>query len=232
MPGIANILSSHLHRDDGTQSGLWLVKSIDNALLENNDDRHSSEVFHPSSLGNPCDRYLYLHYHGLLPVKQIDPQLRRIFDHGNATEGRYRKYFEKMKVLVGQEVRARLDNPPISGRADFQLFFQQYGHVLIELKTINDTNFKKLTEPQPEHRVQLQVYLNILNIDIGIVLYENKNNQAIKSFQLKKDLEMWGDILERCRLIQAMSFCPLLSSIKPGHDKYCMCLMVKDKLDI
>lgn len=230
LPGIADILTKHLHNDgDNSQSGLWLIKSIDNALLDSGEDRHGSEVFHPSSFGNPCDRYLYLNFHGLLPLKKIDAQLRRIFDHGNITEERYSKYFEKMRVVIGREVRARLEDPPIHGRADFHLYFQKYGHVLIELKTINDAGFKKLIESQPGHRMQLQSYLNILNIDTGIVLYENKNNQAIKAFQIKKSIEDWADILERCKKIQSMSLCPLLSSLKPDHDRNCECLSVKDK---
>ena len=233
MPGIEGILSKRSGSKEG-QSGLWLVKSIDNALLESREDRHSNnkEIFHPSSLGNPCDRYLYLHYHGLLIQKKIDAQLRRIFDHGSSAEYRYCKYFEKMRVLIGQEVQARIEYPPIHGRADFQLFFQDYGHILVELKTINDAGFKKLNEPQSSHRIQLQTYLNILNIDTGIVLYENKNNQAIKVFQMKKSLEDWGDILERCRIVQTMVSCPTLASLKSDHDKYCQCLLVKDNLHV
>ena len=40
------------------------------------------------------------------------------------------------------------------------------------------------------------------NYNIGTVLYENKNDQDIKSFLVERDAVQWNDILERCFYIQ------------------------------
>ena len=40
---------------------------------------------------------------------------------------------------------------------------EEYGRVILELKSINDKGFKALIDtPKPEHLVQLQIYLNLM----------------------------------------------------------------------
>lgn len=207
----------------------WLVKQIDKGISESQDFRESSSgFFHPSSLGKTCDRLLYCNYHDLIPQEPVEPQIRRMFDHGNVTETRYEKYFSNMKILRGREVRARLDSPPISGRADFKLELPEIGIVLIELKTIKDENFKKLTVPQQDHAVQLQCYLNILEIPQGFVIYENKNDQNIKAFLVKQSDSHWEEITNRCFRIMEMKEIPSKKSLEKYHPKWCDCLKVKD----
>ena len=64
MAGIKSIISS---RDtDGTidNDDIWLIKQLD-ACLENpkhHSSKDSTGTFYASSLGNPCDRFLFLHY--------------------------------------------------------------------------------------------------------------------------------------------------------------------------
>ena len=55
---------------------------------------------------------------------------------------------------------------------------------------------------------QLQIYLNLGNYDIGTVLYENKNDQRIKSFFVQRDADQWDGILNRLFAIQDMTTVP------------------------
>lgn len=185
--------------------------------------------FHPSVLGNPCDRFLYLHYRGMLPEQDISSQLQRIFDHGNVTQDRYKRYFQKMKLLVADEIRVIIDHPPIKGRADLLLKIPDSGDYLVEVKTINDRGFSALNGPKDEHRVQLQIYLNILEIERGGVLYENKNDQRVMIFGQQRDREFWDSIVKRCINIMDMKTLPNLGSVADIHDKrFCNCLGVRD----
>ena len=228
MAGIKSIISSRGgdSSDDNGNDGAWLTKQIDlhleNPIFENRKD--SKGVFYASGLGNTCDRALFLLYHGLLPQSSVNAQLQRIFDHGHSTEARFRTYFERMRAFVADEVPARIEHPPIHGRADFILTFPRLGikRLILELKTINDNGFGRLVEPKPEHTIQLQCYLNILNYQQGIVLYENKNNQNLKSFYLEKDENIFKDIIARCRRIQRMEELPDIESVK--HDRWCSCV--------
>lgn len=200
----------------------WLLKALDDHLEKDASEpgRPRGGVFYASSLGNPCDRFLFLHYKGLLEEEKIRSQLRRIFDHGNVTQTRYEKYFKEMGIFLQSEVPVSLSSPPIHGRADIMLKLPESPRYVVELKTINDNGFKELSAPKPEHEIQLQVYLNMMGILYGGVLYENKNTQSIKLFHVQQDPAQWLDILTRCRRIMAAKTIP---DIPEDHSRYCAC---------
>ena len=181
--------------------------------------------FSASAIGNPCDRFLYYHYHGKLPQQEIPGQLKRIFDHGNITQDRYKSYFQRMGIFLADEVEAKYANPPISGRADYVLrIVPEYMKFIVELKTIKASGFNKLVAPKPEHEVQLRVYLMLLDVLNGAVLYECKDNQKVKSFHVTHDAKIWDDLIARLTRIQDMTEAP---SFPEKHDYYCNCLMVR-----
>ncbi|MBI2020123.1 hypothetical protein HYS94_01765 [Candidatus Daviesbacteria bacterium] len=241
MPGIRRLLgeiSSKLVKE-ATPKDSWLIKKLDDSLAAIPNRQSSGGVFYPSSLGSKCDRFLYYHYRGLIPQEPISAKLRRIFDHGNVTQDRYQKYFEKLRVLISCELQLKYSNPPISGRADFILQYADeegkkdpitgiirytFENYILEFKTINDTGFKKLTKATPDHEAQLQCYLNIANLTKGGVLYENKDNQDLKLFSTERNVEWWNTILDRCRKVMNLQIPP---EIVEPHDKYCKCLLVK-----
>ena len=160
-------------------------------------------VFYPSMLGNECDRYLYLAFRGKLPQQEIASTTQRIFDTGSSFEDRMTKYFEQMGILKGREIVVKSDSPPISGRADFLLTHEEHQEIVLELKSINDKGFKNLySKPKPEHALQLQIYLQLLDKAYGIVLYENKNDQKLKAFKVKRSPKEWNALVTRCNQIQ------------------------------
>lgn len=197
----------------------WLISEID-SFLGHTSHRTNKEVFYPSSLGNTCDRFLYLAYNGMLPSQEIEPTLQRIFDCGDYLGYRFEKYFEKMGVLISTESSVKCSSPNISGRIDFIIKHKDYAQAVIELKSINSRGFKALLDrPKPEHFIQIQIYLNLTKIDHGIVLYENKNDQQIKAFVVKRDEAVWTKLQERCFNIMNMTSVPLRCT----GLKYCPC---------
>ena len=186
----------------------------------------TKDIFYPSMLGNPCDRYLYLAYNGKLGDQVIGAKTARIFDAGGSLEIRMKKYFERVGIFLASEQPVRINNPPISGRYDFMLKHEEYGRVILELKSINDNGFKALIDtPKPEHLVQLQIYLNLASVENGVVLYENKNDQTLKAFKVIKNTDTWNSILERCIRIQNML--PLDMPTQCTGEFFCGCREVK-----
>jgi hypothetical protein len=186
----------------------WLLKSIDNVLSRKNSPP-SKGKFYPSLFGNPCDKYLYMAYNGLLDWDTIKPRIQRIFDHGGTFEGRMKKYLEKAELYIDDEVSIKSEDPPISGRIDFIIKHDKYKEALLELKTIKDEDYKELKEaPKHEHFIQLQIYLNLTDRDYGVVMYENKNDQNLKAFKVDRDKKVWKDILDRCKKIMTMTIEP------------------------
>lgn len=211
----------------------YLVEQRKKDSLEySNRNSEKTRSFHPSTIGNDCERLLYLHYWRMLPEEKISPQLNRIFANGHFAENRFFRYFLEMRIFKDREARVLSENPPIRGRADFLVNLPQEDgkdkvHI-IELKTINDKGFESLTNAKPEHIIQIQIYLNLLDIDAGFVLYENKNNQELREFYFEKDPQVWDKI--RKKLLKVMKMKEIPDVPKKNHSKYCNCLAYrKDK---
>ena len=140
----------------------WLLKHLE-SNLKYTKKWTTKDIFYPSMLGNLCDRYLYLAYNGKLGDQVIGAKTARIFDHGGSLEVRMKKYFERTGIFLASEQSVRVNNPPISGRYDFLLKHEEYGRVILELKSINDKGFKALIDiPKPEHLIQLRIYFCLL----------------------------------------------------------------------
>jgi len=201
----------------------WLLKAMED-LLSSNKVFGKKGVFYPSIVSNPCDRYVYLSYNGLLPAQAIAGNLQRIFDNGNYLEYRINKYFEKLGIVRKRESPVKLETPHISGRIDFIISHPEHQEVILELKSINSRNFELLKlAPKEDHMIQIQIYLNLAAYDHGIVLYENKNDQRLKAFKVEKDPVMWDNILERLFKIMGMRRIPE----KCTGESYCNCKLVK-----
>jgi hypothetical protein len=64
--------------------------------------------------------------------------------------------------------------------------------VVIDMKTMNDYRWKQTlmrTGPGIDYRVQICIYANLLDLDFGLLLYENKNNQKIQAFQIDRNAD-------------------------------------------
>lgn len=204
---------------------LWLEDMIDGSLAGTM-EAPKAGVFYPSSLGNPCDKFLWLCYNGLMIDQPLPPNLERIFQNGNSLEDRVEKWFSNLNILLDREVSVKQEIPPLSGRIDFLIKHATYNEMPVELKSINTNGFVKLKNPKPEHAIQIQLYLNMGHYDIGTVLYENKNDQKIKSFLVKRDEKIWNDILDRCFRIQEMLVRPTVCT----GPTWCNCRKVGDEL--
>ena len=219
MSGVRQLIKKKPKPTVAINQDEWLLSEID-SFLGHTSHRTNKGVFYPSSLGNPCDRFLYMAYNGLLPSQEIEPTLQRIFDCGDYLGYRFEKYFEKMGVLLSTESSVKCTMPNISGRIDFIIKHRDFAQAVIELKSINSRGFKALLDrPKPEHFIQIRIYLNLSNIEHGIVLYENKNDQQVKAFVVKRDEKVWTKLQERCFKVMNMESMPL----KCTGLKYCPC---------
>lgn len=202
-----------------TNQDAWLIKTLEDRL-QKIPRPSKGGTFYPSIVSSPCDRYVYLAFNGLMPPSPIAANVRRIFDCGDYLGYRFSKYFKEMGMLVAEEQPTKFASPPISGRYDFLIQHEVYGQTIVELKSINDKGFKALiTDPKTDHYLQLQIYLNILNIEHGIVLYENKNDQQIKCFDISKNVGVWEQLLNKCYNIMQLTAVPMACT----GEKYCRC---------
>jgi len=219
MSGVRQLIKKKPKITTAINQDEWLLSEME-SFLGHTSQKKREGVFYPSSLGNPCDRFLYLSYHGMLPGQEIAAVLQRIFDCGDSLGLRFEKYFANMGLLLATESPVKCESPSISGRIDFIIKHKDFPQAVIELKSINTRGFKALLDrPKPEHVVQIQIYLNLANIEHGILLYEDKNDQQLKAFVVKRDEKVWTKLQERCFNVINMVEVPLRCT----GLKYCPC---------
>jgi len=169
-----------------------LIELIDKYYQEKREERNQ-EHFYISDAGK-CQRAIYFSMKGY-PRKEKEARVLRIFDRGDITHQRL------MRALFGiSEIRviaSEIDIPfkeLIHGRADAIISLEDKLYV-VDFKSANDFRFQKLDAPEPSHEQQLQLYMHYFKIPQGIILYENKNTQDLKEFELKYNYKLCKKLL-------------------------------------
>lgn len=179
----------------------WLLASIDDHLNQVDTARPPDQHFHPSGVAGvhtQCVRYLTYTLYKRPRGKNISSKLQRIFDVGKDMHIRYQNMFKEMDILVAMEVPVHNELPPIKGNADAIILkpYTKERHVA-ELKTINSQSFRALIKPKFDHLIQVNLYMLLLNIFRGIVLYENKDTQEFKVYEVEYDTDLITPLMER-----------------------------------
>jgi len=175
----------------------------------------SDGVFHASEVSEGvCVRRLaYGVYRAPRAPRQIDPQLRRVFENGHFVHARLES------TIIGA-VRAQkgegwneLAYPPDaklrSGTADVGIVLYGWPY-LIEIKSIKKgvpgvSGFLGLgVEPDPKHTSQLNQYMGLAKVHAGFILYECKDNQELREYFVRFDRKLWLET-ERERIDPALS---------------------------
>jgi len=158
-----------------------LLKEREGEYIEEKD------IFHASMAGM-CPRIIYLEKTN--PIKP-DYKLEKIFLIGHI----FHDFFEE-NLYKDYECEKRLsfesDGVKISGKAD-----AYNDEEVIDFKTCKDT--KWIYEPKPEHMVQINIYMKMLNLDSGRLIYIGKTDLDLKEFTVKYDDELFKEILKKLK---------------------------------
>jgi len=86
--------------------------------------------------------------------------------------------------------------------------------IVIDMKTINDYRWKQQlmrTGASLEYRIQLCIYANLLDLDYGMLIYENKNTSEARPFKIDKASDTMFDLIRK----QAISMNEMANCEKP-----------------
>jgi CRISPR/Cas system-associated exonuclease Cas4 (RecB family) len=75
--------------------------------------------------------------------------------------------------------------------------FQQRGDLdvfVVDFKTIKDEMYSELLDPKREHVVQVNIYMWLLDLKAAVVVYENKDTQALKEMFVPRDDKLIEEI--------------------------------------
>ena len=180
--------------------------------------------FNASTFGNPCNRFHWASFHGKLPKKKLTGKFARLLQHGGTFEDRMEAYLMKMNILKAREVPVSFTDGDlkITGRIDFLVSHINLGLTVLELKTINSKGYRALKgKPKEDHVFQVQMYLESRDLNTGLIAYENKDDQDIQTFRVKRDKDYWAEQVQRGHDIIAMDSPPEKCTSK--YPRYCDC---------
>jgi CRISPR/Cas system-associated exonuclease Cas4 (RecB family) len=149
--------------------------------------------FSPSSLvyGNgACPRYWYLAFEGAEFEDDADAYAAANMQSGIDAHARIQKAIADAGIMVEEEKKVMISDPPIFGFADGIL---QWGETqpILEIKTMREESYayRKHAKPPNYHLMQLLIYMKILGRKLGVLLYENKNSHELHAIPVEADEE-------------------------------------------
>lgn len=89
--------------------------------------------------------------------------------------------------------------------------------IVLDMKSINSFSFKSKLEQGPSlvYRTQLVIYCNILDLEYGILIYENKDDSSTKVYKVDRNPDMWMSIVKQANSLNDMVAEKLLPPPRP-----------------
>lgn len=150
----------------------------------------TKKTFAPSSLvygPGMCARYWYLAFEGNMFENKTDGTSFANMNSGTDAHTRIiEKVLKDSEIMEWYEEYVLCDDPPIKGKMDALLKIDD-NFVAFELKTAKDEgfNYHKATNSASRYHIeQILIYMKILNLQYGAIVYENKNTHEILSIPI------------------------------------------------
>jgi CRISPR/Cas system-associated exonuclease Cas4 (RecB family) len=90
---------------------------------------------------------------------------------------------------------------------------------VVDFKTIRSEDFFSLTEADPKHVIQVNIYMWILDLKAAVVLYENKDNQEVKEMFVPRDDKLIEKIKKESLELQEVLSCNKLPPRESGYTR-------------
>lgn len=176
------------------------LAAIDDFIESNQEDGNRNHLG-ASLIGRPCSLQLWFIFRWAKKPRHR-AQLLRLFNRGHLEEDRFVKYLRDAGMRVwdvdaqGQQFRIIDCDGHFGGSSDgvaMEVPDVPVGEAcLTEYKTKGDKPFKKLVTEgivgsNYEHFVQMQVYMDKMNLNYGLYMCVNKNNDELHMEIIKRD---------------------------------------------
>ena len=189
-----------------------LVEKIYSGYLDEEDKFRQKKSFAPSGLfygSGACAKRWYLSFVGGNFEAKTSALSVASMRNGIASHERIQNAMKNAGVAKEVERPVRMDSPPVFGFADAILEFDGREYVG-EIKTTTHQNFeyrRKTGKIADYHLGQMLIYMYILGIDLGVVLYESKDTNELYAITIEMTpayREWVKEVLEWCREVWDM----------------------------
>jgi hypothetical protein len=175
---------------------------LDEYLMTRPKDERAIHCFHPSGL-HECPRKVYDSYMGVKNTETDDPRFLRVVGNGHAVHSRIQNDLRAAGLLVDDEVPVHDEKYGICGHCDGLLKIGNKSNLgVLEIKSIHERGYRTLYKPHSSHTGQISLYMHILKLDWGVLLYENKNDQRHTEFFVPYDKKNVLPILDKIKYVK------------------------------
>ncbi|MEK6903188.1 MAG: hypothetical protein AABW64_00900 [Nanoarchaeota archaeon] len=174
-----------------------LVERIDSFYGKQRGEKERRSFY--VSEADSCPRQIYYAFKNK-PRAEFEPQTKRILEQGTYTHMRLMSALFGMGVVKAVEI-AIPPNELFSGRADAILALDNEPYIL-EIKSMKDYAFYKLTTPSFAMIKQVQMYMHYFHLEKSLIIVENKDTQELKEFIIKKDEAMINQLIHQFDYLQ------------------------------
>ena len=158
-------------------------------------EKKPDKFYHPSGDCMKCMRRLYFEKAGKAKAEEFPVSTRLAFSIGHAVHGMLQAWVEAMNSLDGfpkssrgPEFKVYSKEHNVRGSVDDIIIFPGCDtEVPIDYKTMSSRQFELLQAPKSEHILQIRVYLDLLDLPYGILLYIEKDSpHRMKEFRVDR----------------------------------------------
>jgi len=182
-----------------TQRDRRMIKEKIDAFYDGKNREDSDRTYFYITDTAKCPRAVWFAFKKF-PKKRKEARLMRVFEHGDYTHMRIMAALFSMGLVKSIEISIP-NQELIHGRADGILSADGVP-IVLEIKSINSYAFKQLDSPKKEHIKQIQLYMHYFKIPRGVLIYENKDNQDLKEFELEYNKELSEETLAELELLK------------------------------
>lgn len=182
----------------------WKRTTLD-AINDNDQVQKTRPYMGISTLGHNCDRYLWYTFRWCY-TDIVKARMRRLFDRGHREEDAVYNLLGNVGIQVhSKQIEAVLCYGHIKGHGDgiaIGVIEAPKTDHLLEIKTMNDANFKKLCKDglkksKPTYYCQAQCYATEFKLSRILFWATNKNDDHIYIERLETDKSYAGDMMRR-----------------------------------
>jgi len=181
------------------------MEKIFSYLEEKKEKEHDETLINISAIGG-CKLKIFLEKKGLFK-DEYDINLKRIFRTGDAYHSLiYNEIIERSYEsgihVVANELDLKDINNHLKGRCDC-IVSDGKENIVLDIKSCSDFAFKKYVEERkvpPQYLIQLQLYMHILKLKKGVLLFVNKNNQKTGEVGIEYNKEFVDNLLKEINI--------------------------------
>lgn len=187
-----------------------IIKKIEQLILEKiSEERIKLKVgeYHASMIGL-CLRRLWYIYNNL-DNYTVEEKRLRIFESGRIYHSWLGELLTKIATVIREgQIRKKIDSDgeeiTFIGTFDDLIMIKtketlsEENAYIIEVKTVSRLGFSK---PMDHHIIQLNAYLNLLDVRDGFIIYIDRDKLQTKSFHIVKDEKLYEKTIERVKTL-------------------------------